>query len=352
MVDPVIDKDNLGRLSDGDLFKACKRYGVNPGPVTATTRSIYEKRLRKVLESQPTYVMTTTKSIQAQPDTSVLDQTQLEHQREAESLAKVKLEQIRLKKIAAERELEVQRELEDRREMERQRELDREREKALERERERERELEAMTVREREKTLERERAKAIEQRERERERIAERERFEREQRIERERIEREQRMERERIERERLERERVERERLDRERLERERLERERLEREREFQRMRTESAAAKARQQSNAMSGGSAIPVRVGGGPETLNKENLLYPSLNHLDRPSLGVGAGGTTAASRYQFKQPFSDATSGYGHQNSGGVTATAAGRRGKTFLANIFGVKTESELCNPG
>lgn len=306
MADAIPDKDNLNRLTDGELFKACKRFGLNPGPVTSTTRSVYEKRLRKVLESQPTVVMATSRSTQsATPDTSLLDQTQQEQQREAETLAKLKLEQTRLAKAAAERDLEMQRQLELHRELERQRELEREREKLLERERERERERELAAQKEREKAAERER---------ERLRLLERERAER---VERERAERE-RAERERVAEQKRRAEAAERERAEQlrriEAIEREK-ERERAERLEQQRRM--ETAASRARQQSNA--GASAIPVRVAAEPAaatTLNKENLLYPNLNNLERPASGV------ASSRYQpFKQPFSETTSGYGPQNGG-------------------------------
>lgn len=305
MADAIPDKDNLNRLTDGELFKACKRFGLNPGPVTSTTRSVYEKRLRKALESQPTVVMATSRSTQsATPDTSLLDQTQQEQQREAETLAKLKLEQTRLAKAAAERDLEMQRQLELHRELERQRELDREREKLLERERERERERELAAQKEREKAAERER---------ERLRLLERERAERE-RAERERVAEQKRRAAEAAERERAEQLR----RIEAIEREKERERAERLEQQR-----RMETAASRARQQSN-LGGASAIPVRVAAATAepaaaatTLNKENLLYPNLNNLERP-----ASGGVASSRYQpFKQPFSDATSGYGPQNGG-------------------------------
>jgi hypothetical protein len=45
-----IDKENLGRLSDQDLFKALKLYNINAGPVTATTRTLYEKKLRNAID--------------------------------------------------------------------------------------------------------------------------------------------------------------------------------------------------------------------------------------------------------------------------------------------------------------
>jgi hypothetical protein len=45
-----VDKENLGRLSDQELFKALKLYGVTAGPVTATTRTLYEKKLRNAME--------------------------------------------------------------------------------------------------------------------------------------------------------------------------------------------------------------------------------------------------------------------------------------------------------------
>jgi hypothetical protein len=46
-----IDKENIDKLSNEDLFKFSKQYGLNVGPITSTTRHLYEKRLKKHLES-------------------------------------------------------------------------------------------------------------------------------------------------------------------------------------------------------------------------------------------------------------------------------------------------------------
>lgn len=137
-----IDKENLSRLSDTELFKACKQFGLNPGPITATTRSVYEKRLRRILDALPAGGQTSVAAAATTTTqtTAALNETKLEHEKQQAELAKLKLEQTMLAKQAAERELQVQRELEMQRELERRRELEREREKAIERERERERE--------------------------------------------------------------------------------------------------------------------------------------------------------------------------------------------------------------------
>ena len=39
------------QFSDDELFEELKRNGLNPGPVTQSTRSVYEKKLIKFLES-------------------------------------------------------------------------------------------------------------------------------------------------------------------------------------------------------------------------------------------------------------------------------------------------------------
>jgi hypothetical protein len=45
-----IDKENLEKLSNQELFKALKLFNINCGPVTATTRSLLEKKLRNTIE--------------------------------------------------------------------------------------------------------------------------------------------------------------------------------------------------------------------------------------------------------------------------------------------------------------
>lgn len=44
--------DQVEKLSDEELFKTLKGHGLNVGPITPTTRSLYEKRLKTFLESQ------------------------------------------------------------------------------------------------------------------------------------------------------------------------------------------------------------------------------------------------------------------------------------------------------------
>lgn len=46
-----VDKENLRSLSNDDLFKIMKKYGINVGPVNVSTRSVYEKKLKSYLES-------------------------------------------------------------------------------------------------------------------------------------------------------------------------------------------------------------------------------------------------------------------------------------------------------------
>ena len=45
-----IDKENLHKLTGDQHFKELKNCGLSPGPITSTTRSIYEKRLKAYLE--------------------------------------------------------------------------------------------------------------------------------------------------------------------------------------------------------------------------------------------------------------------------------------------------------------
>lgn len=46
-----VDKNNLDKLTDDELFKALKEVGLNVGPITSTTRSIYERRLKNFLDA-------------------------------------------------------------------------------------------------------------------------------------------------------------------------------------------------------------------------------------------------------------------------------------------------------------
>lgn len=67
----TIDKNNLNRLSDDELFQALKKCGLNAGPITGTTRTLYEKRLKNFLESNPARTTTTkVNEPPAQPSTS------------------------------------------------------------------------------------------------------------------------------------------------------------------------------------------------------------------------------------------------------------------------------------------
>ncbi|XP_044142871.1 LEM domain-containing protein 1 isoform X5 [Bufo gargarizans] len=44
------DQMDLKSLSDSELKEQLKKHGVNPGPILPTTRTIYEKKLQKLLE--------------------------------------------------------------------------------------------------------------------------------------------------------------------------------------------------------------------------------------------------------------------------------------------------------------
>ena len=41
--------EEIGKLSNDELFRLCKSSGINAGPITASTRSVYEKKLRSFL---------------------------------------------------------------------------------------------------------------------------------------------------------------------------------------------------------------------------------------------------------------------------------------------------------------
>ena len=52
----ALDKENVNKLTDEQLFKALKTCGLNVGPITGSTRSLYEKRLKNYLEGNSTLV--------------------------------------------------------------------------------------------------------------------------------------------------------------------------------------------------------------------------------------------------------------------------------------------------------
>jgi len=54
-----ISKENIGSLSDEQLFKVMKRNGLNVGPITSTTRHLYEKKLRNHLDNNMSMNVTT-----------------------------------------------------------------------------------------------------------------------------------------------------------------------------------------------------------------------------------------------------------------------------------------------------
>ncbi|NXR20217.1 LAP2 protein, partial [Cinclus mexicanus] len=49
------EKDDLDitEMSNEDLQEQLMKYGVNPGPIVATTRKLYEKKLLKLMEQGP-----------------------------------------------------------------------------------------------------------------------------------------------------------------------------------------------------------------------------------------------------------------------------------------------------------
>lgn len=50
----TIDRDNVEKLTDEELFKALKECGFNVGPITPTTKSLYQRRLKNHLENNST----------------------------------------------------------------------------------------------------------------------------------------------------------------------------------------------------------------------------------------------------------------------------------------------------------
>ncbi len=54
-----ISKENIGGLNDEQLFKVMKSYGLNVGPITSTTRHLYEKKLRNYLDNNMSTNVTT-----------------------------------------------------------------------------------------------------------------------------------------------------------------------------------------------------------------------------------------------------------------------------------------------------
>ena len=56
-----IDKEKLSQLSNDELFKLLKKNGLNAGPITASTRSVYEKRLKNYYDTKENNSDKTTK---------------------------------------------------------------------------------------------------------------------------------------------------------------------------------------------------------------------------------------------------------------------------------------------------
>jgi len=61
-----IDRDNFDKLSDQELFKALKLFNINSGPVTHTTRSLYEKKLRSLMKNTHIPSSSSSKTVSAQ----------------------------------------------------------------------------------------------------------------------------------------------------------------------------------------------------------------------------------------------------------------------------------------------
>jgi hypothetical protein len=55
-----IDKENIDKLSDEELRSTLKQCGINPGPIMASTRKVYEKKLKNFLETGNTTIINTT----------------------------------------------------------------------------------------------------------------------------------------------------------------------------------------------------------------------------------------------------------------------------------------------------
>ena len=62
-----IDKDNIDKLTDEELFKALRESGLTVGPITPTTRSLYERRLKNFIEGNST-TLNTTVTISSSPE--------------------------------------------------------------------------------------------------------------------------------------------------------------------------------------------------------------------------------------------------------------------------------------------
>lgn len=50
MEEKMLDIESISSLSDDDLFKNLKKNGLKCGPITSTTRFLYEKRLREFID--------------------------------------------------------------------------------------------------------------------------------------------------------------------------------------------------------------------------------------------------------------------------------------------------------------
>ena len=87
------NKENLSKLSNDELFKMLKKYGINAGPITTTTRSVYEKKLLNFLSTAPAANAETDKVVQKSSEEpkrveKVLDQvvTQSTHKNDSPSV--------------------------------------------------------------------------------------------------------------------------------------------------------------------------------------------------------------------------------------------------------------------------
>ncbi|RNA43614.1 lamina-associated polypeptide isoforms beta gamma-like isoform X1 [Brachionus plicatilis] len=85
----TLDIESVSSLSDEDLFKHLKKNGLKCGPITATTRYLYEKRLKQFLD--PSLIE---KEKQAEQNEQLADQQSVPEQKKEEPPIQIEVETI------------------------------------------------------------------------------------------------------------------------------------------------------------------------------------------------------------------------------------------------------------------
>lgn len=94
----ILDIESVSSLSDEDLFKHLKKNGLKCGPITATTRYLYEKRLKQFLD--PSLIEKQTEQNE--------QQTEEKTDQQSESVIKVEVETISQKNEEINRDTPVE----------------------------------------------------------------------------------------------------------------------------------------------------------------------------------------------------------------------------------------------------